>query len=291
MKLNLSSAFALSLLSLLFTFSSIYGAVLVWDGGGANTYVYTSANWNPNGLPKSGNTGVVPAGFTTTAVWGDGLDGMKIDYNGDSSFRWSGNAYPNGGFALNFNDTSTLIMPNRLYLAAGTGGASLTFNQQASGFIGDYLNFGNSSGSPSAASLTLNDESTFTYTTALYALDDGPNLTHTVTLNDKAKFIGLSSTFYYSPGTKLVMNFVQENRGFTPSWTLPSYANFNQSFIQYQINGINTTLSDERFLQSTIGGKKILFLATIPEPGSLALILLGGVIMIFRRRKFRKTLA
>lgn len=47
----------------------------------------------------------------------------------------------------------------------------------------------------------------------------------------------------------IVVNFQQADNRYTPTWTLGEAADFNQATIQYQINGVDTTLSDERFVQ------------------------------------------
>jgi hypothetical protein len=55
------------------------------------------------------------------------------------------------------------------------------------------------------------------------------------------------------------VNFEQADNRYTPTWTLGEAADFDQATIQYQINGVNTTLSDPRFvLEGTTLSLKVL---------------------------------
>jgi hypothetical protein len=85
------------------------------------------------------------------------------------------------------------------------------------------------------------------------------SLTHTITLADSAALTVKNNTVSSLKDALLVVNFEQADTRYTPTWTLGEAADFRQTNIQYQINGVNTTLSDPRFvLEGTTLSLKIL---------------------------------
>ncbi len=143
--------------------------------------------------------------------------------------------------------------------------------------------FGQTSGTVSAGNLTLGGNSTFTYHSTMWILDTGNSLIHTLDLSGHAVLTGEGAGFYRAGTAVLDVNFAKTMPGSTQAmWKIPAAQSFNQSYIQYQIDGVNTTLEDERFIQTISGDYNTLTI--IPEPASLLLMGLGYLVIAMRRR-------
>ena len=279
---------ALITLGLLGCYTASMAADLSWDDGYApDSRIDRSANWDADGLPDlaSGNTGTVGTGFTTENWTGYQFTGMNITYTGDSSLTSAGNARPSGGASITFNDTSSFTS-SRLYLGYASGGGAFTFNDNSTGTISSHLAFGWTAGTPSSGTLNLGGNALIN-TDRLELRSPGVALVHHLTLADSSSLI-VTGTPFADANQTLIVNFEQADNEFTPSWLIDESRSHDFSYVQYQINGVATTLLDARFvLTEGVGGFDTLQLSTIPEPSTYALfggLLALGSVMIRRRR-------
>ncbi|MCH8526955.1 MAG: PEP-CTERM sorting domain-containing protein [Kiritimatiellae bacterium] len=269
--------------------------VLWTDGSSSNSHAATSSNWE-NGIlpnPTNGYTGVVPDGFQVTKNWDGGLRDLRISFMGSSSFEGSvasGNMWVDqGNIALIFNDSSAFNALKRVNLGAPfAGDATLTFNDNSTGTAGGDGHLRFRAGGP--GSLALNHDATFTYLDSIHLEYDATEgiQDHRITLSDRAKLIGEGSGGLWRSGSaEITFDFRPADPNNTPGWTLPTNS-FNQSWINWEINGVSTTLADERFsiiqnIDSTYT------LTAIPEPSSLMLMALAGLSLLgLRYRKHSK---
>jgi arylsulfatase A-like enzyme len=254
---------------LLATFDELRSTVFIWDGGGADRRIDRAQNWSPNGIPTpaGANSGVVNGSYATTYAHNSGIN-YDVTYNNTSSLAWDGASGDGRLFlrfnaAFTFNDSSSLSVNERLYMGdiTGTGALTLTGNATATVDSGLIFGWGGPSGPEYAGRLTLRGNSSLTTAGAMQwqQATGQESLTHTITLADSAALTVNNTTISSLKGAVLVVNFEQADTRYTPIWTLGEAADFRQTNIQYQINGVNTTLSDPRFvLEGTTLSLKIL---------------------------------
>ena len=98
----------------------LWAATFTWDGGGANDYLSTGANWNPNGAPPpfSPDNDLVFAGttrlnpFVLETYWS--IDGLTFDSTA-GAFSIFGNPWHVGAGGI-ANNSSTVQTLNNIYV-------------------------------------------------------------------------------------------------------------------------------------------------------------------------------
>jgi hypothetical protein len=275
---NLSLAALAVVMGLAFTAQA---AVLTWDAGNADDRIDRDTNWNPDGLPTVGvNKGVV-TGIYVTTYYNNQSSGYEIAWNNTSSLTGTtsiaGLGVQNGAI-FTFNDSSKLTVGGSLYIGgqADTTTGALTLNNDATATVASALSFalGGATGTAGSGSLTLRGNSSLTTSSNMYWQKKAAqaSLTHYLTLADSAALIVNTAGSKSYNSALLVVNFEQAQTSNTPTWTLGAAADFSGATIQYQINGVNTTLSDPRFvltgntLSLTVTPKAKLGLCIIVSP-------------------------
>ena len=251
---NLSLAALAVLMGLAFTAQA---DVLTWDGGYSDDRIDRTTNWNPDGLPTVGvNSGVVTGSYVTTYFNNQASD-YEIAWENTSSLSGTATNATLGvqnGVIFTFNDSSTLTVGGALYIGgqANTTTGALTLNNDATATVAGNLSFalGGATGTAGSGSLTLRGSSSMTVSGYMYWQNKAAqaSLTHYLTLADSAELTVNNNDVKAINSSLLVVNFEQANTRYTPRWTLGETNDFNQATIQYQINGVNTTLSDPRFV-------------------------------------------
>jgi len=272
-------------------------AVIEWNNTGI-TIDNITTKWTPNGLPTVGvNSGMVKG--NSAPKYGDGFAlEYDITFNDTSSLVWNStmNSGTNGrmflrkGAIFKFNDSSSLTVSERLYIGGqhGTGTGELTLAGNATATVGG-LSFGWGSFTVAdvehSGRLTLRGDSIMTTSgTMNWGKGFGQSsLTHYLTLADSAALTVNNTTVVAVNAALLVVNFEQVDNLYTPTWTIGEAADFNQATIQYQINGVDTTLSDSRFVQEG----NTLSLTVIPEPAALGMMGFGTMTILLLRRMYR----
>ena len=283
-KIKLSAAAAV-LMGLAFTAQA---DVITWDGGGVNNLVQTTGNWNPDGTPTGANSGVV--GGATKTGYTTGTAQVLIDYEitySDTASLGVSNGTTRltltGGTALTFNNSSALQVGEILMIGGQTaGGAVLTLTGNATASVVSGLQFGNTATLSAPGSLTLQGNSSLTAAGSLdwRQVNGGPSVTHYLTLADSAALTASGTAARNYNGATLIVNFQQASSNATPVWTLGEAVDFSQAGIQYQINGVNTTLADSRFVKQG----NSLSLTVIPEPATIGMLGLGALVTLLIRR-------
>jgi hypothetical protein len=276
---------------------------LQWVGLAADTLLTRTSNWSPLGLPTGGNSGTVGTGFATTVGSGAQLTNfLNVTWNGNSTLTGLGQLNVNDGSTLVFNDTVVFSNFSELRLGRelGTNAVSMTFNDNASGVVNSNVRFGDASTTlatnGSSVTLSLNDNSALTFGASLIVNAYTNGTRHFLNLADQAVFTMNSPSnggLIFNNGGQLVVNFIQDNEFFTPVWRLSdevtaSTRNFNSANIFYQINGVDTTLADARFVQTSEDGYNLLYLEVVPEPSTFALLvgsLAAAALVVWRRRR------
>jgi hypothetical protein len=251
---NLSLAALAVVMGLAFTAQA---AVLTWDAGNADDRIDRDTNWNPDGLPTVGvNKGVVTGSYVTTYYNNQASD-YEIAWNDTSSLSGTttnaGLSVRNGA-EFTFNDSSTLTAGGALYIGGivDTTTGHLTLNTATATIVAGLLNFGQggATGTAGSGSLTLRGNSSLTISGLMNwsKKGDQASLTHYLTLADSAALTVNNDDVKSINSAVLVVNFEQAKTSDTPTWTINQAADFSGANIQYQINGVNTTLSDPRFV-------------------------------------------
>jgi hypothetical protein len=253
------------------------------DGSTSGTGIHLAANWS-NGLPTGTNAGTVSTEFSTSYFNGFVADDYHITYNGASSLSGvNASIALAGGTSLTFNESSTFTVGGRLTIGS-VGSADVILSGNASATVAERVIFG--SADTTGASLSLGGNSSFTTSTNQVVLG-GTGKNYNLTLSDSAIFEDNASSYGVN-GNTLTVNFQQGNELFTPTWQIPSVRSFTTTFVQYQIDGVNTTLGDERFVVTEgVEGFNTLQLTVIPEPSSLLLLGIAGLAMTLVNRRRR----
>ena len=270
-------------LALVLGVSTVQGATTFT--GASSTGIHVAGNWN-NGLPTGTNAGTVATGFATSFFNGFEAVDWDITYNGTSSLGAAAASLRlSDGTSFTFNDSATLTVGSRLTIGS-VGSAELFFNGNTSATVGEIVFFG--SANTTGASLSLAGNSFFATSESQTGLG-GTGNNYNLTLSDAAVFESNSTSWAINANT-MTVNFEQADQNITPTFKLNADGSnaFSNSFFIYQINGVSTTLADERFVitEGSTGGFDTLTLTTIPEPSSFAL--LGGCLaltsVMLRRR-------
>ncbi len=256
-----------------------HGATVTWDGGAGDDFVHRPQNWTDDQLPTNTFDGIVPTGIDTLMSPNLTLTDYHITFNGNSTFTGQGGLLDDGT-TLVFNDTSFIdTQVSRLYLSrVGSSPVSVTFNDSSSADLAENLSMGDISSPYDAGASTalyLNDQSTFTIAAAVNVNAYNGGTQHSWTLAGQSVLTveGTTGVVSINDHGTLLVNFVQTAR-VTPTWRIHEGALASQSFqavwIQYQINGVNTTLADERFvLTEGVGGYDVLQLVIPPAQGTV----------------------
>jgi len=242
---------------------ALQGATTFTDGAAGNTGIHMSDNWS-NGLPTGTNAGTVGTGFSTSYFNGMELVGYDITYNGTSSLGAAAASIRlDDGTSLTFNDSSSFNVDGRLNIGYDSGSASVFLNDNASATVSERVVFGGTGAT--GGSLSLSGNSFFSTSTQQVILGDTGN-SYNLTLSDAGVFES-NSTSWAINANNLVVNFEQADTNITPTFKLNAggSTSFSDSFFQYQIDGVSTTLGDERFVVTEgIDGFDTLTLTTIP---------------------------
>jgi hypothetical protein len=236
---------------------------LTWVEGGSDNLIINRKNWDPDGKPDAGNSGVVTGaaqtGYSTGKV--ANLNGYNITYKETSSLGVVNGPVRltlAGGTELTFQDNSVLKVAEDLALgftATNSGGAKLTLAANATAVIDRNLIFGltGSSGS-SPGTLVLQGSSSVSVEGVMewQQAAGGPEVTHAITLADSAKLTIKATKSRHRNGAMLVINFQQTDKHATPTLTLGDANEFSGENILYQINGEEATLDDPRFDLSNV---------------------------------------
>jgi hypothetical protein len=238
---------------------------LNWDPRGSDNLIFTQHNWDPDGRPSAGDSGVVAGAAQTGYSIGKAaiLDGYTITYKDTSSL-----GVVNGpvtlilcdGTELKFQDNSVLQVGDHLRIGQidvqeRSGGATLTLAGNATAAIKGDLVFGTvgdretKSGS---GRLTLQGTSAVTVQGVMewHQQYGGASETiHYLTLADSAKLTIQTPKSRSRNGATLVVNFQQADARYSPALTLNDdfWRDFGDKTISWQINGEETTLDDPRF--------------------------------------------
>jgi hypothetical protein len=234
------------------------GETLTWDGEGIDNLIYSPQNWNPDGRPVDGKSGVVAADIKTGYSIGKAAmtNGYNITYKDTSSLGVVNGSVMltlAGGTEFTFQDNSALQVGEHLYLgfsAKTQGGAKLTLAGNATATIMGNLVFG-ITGAEGSSSGRLNLQGNSSATVAgvmeWHQSVEGPNVTHYISLADSAKLTIKAAKSRNRNGATLVVNFQQTDKKHTPSLALAEDTEFLAENIQFQINGENAKLGDPRF--------------------------------------------
>jgi hypothetical protein len=276
---------SIAALALGLSVGALQGATIFTDGQVDDSRIDRPDNWS-NGLPTGTNAGTVGTGFSTTFFNQFQPADYDVTYNGNSSLSGI-ELRLDDGTSLTFNDTSSFSSTGVLFIGFDSGSAQMTFNDSATATLSAGMRFGGNDGA-TGGSLSLSGNSFFDAVGDVLILGDGIN--YDLTLNDSAVFeTNDSSKWFAKTGNALIVNFEQANTNITPSFKILESGGtvFSDSFFQYQIDGVNTTLADSRFVQSNSDGYDILQLTTIPEPSSAFLLGALGLCMalVYRRRR------
>jgi hypothetical protein len=255
--------------------------------GASSTGIHVAGNWN-NGLPTGTNAGTVATGFATSFFNGFEAVDWDLTYNGTSSLGASAASLRlDDGTTFTFNDSSTLTVDGRLNIGFDSGSAELFLNDNASATVAERVVFGGTGAT--GGSLSLAGNSSFA-TSALQVILGNTGNNYNLTLSDAGVFESNATSWGINANT-MTVNFEQADQNITPTFKLNADGStaFSNSFFIYQIDGVSTTLADERFVltEGSTGGFDTLTLTTIPEPSSFAL--LGGCLaltsVMLRRRR------
>jgi len=231
---------------------------LTWVEGGSDNLIFNRQNWDPDGRPDAGNSGVVTGAAQTGYSTGKAanLNGYNITYKETSSLGVVNGPVRltlAGGTELTFQDNSVLKVGEDLglgFTATNSGGAKLTLAANATAVIDRNLIFGltGSSGS-SPGTLVLQGSSSVCVEGVMewHQAAGGPEVTHAITLADSAKLTIKATKSRHRNGAMMVVNFQQTDKRATPTLTLGDANEFPGENIRYQINGEDATLSDPRF--------------------------------------------
>ncbi len=261
---------------------TVQAATIFTDGHVGASGIHLVNNWD-NGLPIGANAGTVSTEYSTTYFNTFVADNYQITYNGASSLTGvSASIALAGGTSLTFNDSSTFTVGGRLTIGS-VGSAEVVLNGNASATVAERLIFG--SVDTTGASLSLSGNSSFATSTnpANTVVLGGTGNNYNLTLSDSAVFQSNASSWGINSNT-ITVNFEQANPNFTPTFKLNEVMSFSGAFFLYQINGVATTLADERFVL-TEGVNGYDTLTVIPEPSSLLLMSMGALLFVFTLRR------
>jgi len=262
----------------------------------ANSHLHTAGNWD-NGLPTGGsNPGTVGTGKAATFT--SGFYNYDVNFNENARLTGSGTSWFTlaSGTSFTFNDDSVLTITGRTRLGGGDSASSLTLNDNATASMtGDIFSFGIND-EAGGMSLSLNGNSSFSINASSTINRQTPGGPYRVNLSDSAVWETVAPNSNFSIAlSQVTVNFQQADEYFTPIWKIPEYKSFASAntagavgVVQYQINGVNTTLADSRFVQTSgVDGFNTLQLVVIPEPSTLVLFGLAGLasLSLLRRRR------
>ena len=240
-------------------------AAVVWDGGVTGSW-NTTTNWNPDGLPGSADDVTISNAAVTMnegnfninslSLINSSLDGIDSGTNG-AVIRWT-----NGGTVFNIDGTSNLGTADDFF---DMRGVTLNFDSGAKADLGTW-EFKDSSkirfdladgGFTTINGGRLKTEHAANLYTWEVDMADYTGGAGTITLLDFAtnngNLVDMTSALF-DTGTRSVLNAGTTYAGSTLSW--------NESLLAVELN-----------------------ITAVPEPSSAALLGLGGLALILRRRK------
>ena len=278
--------------------SAAQASIIVW-GGGTGTFT-DGVNWVGDTAPDW-NADVAQISAGTASHDGTGGD---LKFNGSSSgMIIDGGSYAQSvGNWMDFNGGSTLTMtsgslsgPNNLRFR-GTGGNAATHTISGASTV-------------NTGQLTLDDQQTVNFTSGSIGTFGNINMNVNSNLNITGATInGETLALSSYGGTSSFVNLFDGGQlnltGLTQQTTGNGYLNFDSASTtglvffsgfdvaaaealvtgqMFAIGGTtNTTVADYTF---TLGGGGVTVTTAVPEPSSAALLGLGGLALILRRRK------
>ncbi|WP_435892457.1 PEP-CTERM sorting domain-containing protein [Oceaniferula spumae] len=266
------------------TISAVLGAILYTGSASAATLsfdgttdqdIVDASNWTTDALPTTGtHTGVVGTGqnvtFTNRSLYDDGSTGlgMTITFEGTSTLKNGQNAAVRLGSAVyTFNDSSSFsnfgANSSADNLIIGYNGEGATINWNTVGALVGISNFelgqdGTSFFNQNGGSVSV--ENNFDLTDGVYTLSAGD-------LSIPGLVIAVNGA----------LDFTTNSTGLVTSSSTVDFASLINSG-QITINGSSATVADFTITDTTLA-------LAVPEPSSTALLGLGGLALVLRRRK------
>lgn len=259
-------------------------ATVAWDNGGTGQSWQTAGNWNPDGRPATGDDVTIATGDAVTLNPGFGGDHLIINGGGSVTVSNGSSLRQSNSFGEEtFIDNGTLNLNDASY-GLDNGGA-LTILANSTNFSG-VINLVNSSivtggeiwlGSNTASS--TNQTATINLTNSTIDSNGGVGIwfwdTNATDNNISININGGNSSIESRIGRRL-SGVASDN---AVSWeTL-----WNEGSLKF--NGANSGVFSDHFTTTGTVGTAGYTLNSIPEPSSTALLGLGGLALILRRRK------
>lgn len=256
-------------------------AAVVWDNGGAGLSWHTPDNWDTNAVPSSADDITITTTDAITFNPRFGGDHLRID---GGSLAITGGSLTQGNFYGEdvFVDNGTMTLNNTTFefvntgaqfrIAEGNGDSGTVHVSNSTLTVNGELWLGDAGANTSQTAILNVTNSTLDLTTGAVGLwfwdTDAAGSSMSINVN------GAGSTVSGRVGRRNTSG--QANN---VSWE----ALWDEGILQY--NGGNLGTFADHFETSGTPGNQNYILTSVPEPSSSALLGLGGLALVLRRRK------